>query len=144
VKRAVVTLRSERGSAATELALLTPVLVLLLLLMVAFGRIARGRADVDSAARDAARAATLARSPDSAQAMAEQAAEATLTTAGLSCSRFQVVMDLGDFRPGGLVAADVSCDVELADLVLLRLPGTKTLRSRSVSVVDRFREGVAR
>lgn len=140
MKRVVAPLKSERGSAATELALLTPALIVVLLLMVAFGRIARGRADVDSAARDAARAATLARSPDSAQAMAEQAAEATLTTEGLSCRRFHVVMDLGDFRPGGLVAADVTCDVDLADLTLLRLPGSKTIRSRSVSVVDRFRQ----
>ncbi|MEW6473546.1 MAG: TadE/TadG family type IV pilus assembly protein [Actinomycetota bacterium] len=140
MNRPVSPVRGQRGSASTELALLTPALVAVLLLMVAFGRMARGRADVDSAARDAARAASLARSPDGAQVLAEQAAAATLTTEGLSCRHFQVVVDLADFRPGGLVAADVSCAVDLADLTLLRLPGSKMLTARSVSVVDRFRE----
>jgi len=130
----------ERGSASTELALLTPLVVVMLLLMVAFGRLARGRADVDSAARDAARAASIARSMPSAQAMAEEAARATLANEGLSCRRFDVVMELAEFRPGGLVAATVRCDVKLADLTLLRLPGSKTLSARFVSVVDRFRE----
>lgn len=140
MSRVPAPLTSERGSASTELALLTPVLVVVLLLMVAFGRMARGRADVDSAARDAARAASLARSTASAKAMAEDAAATTLATEGLACRRFLVTMDLADFRPGGLVAAEVTCDVDLADLSLLRLPGSKTLRSRSVSVVDRYRE----
>lgn len=132
--------RSERGSASAELALLTPVLIVVLLLMVGLGRIARGRADVDSAARDAARAASLARSPEAARVLAEDAAAATLATEGLPCRHFQVEVDVADFRPGGLVAADVSCAVDLADLTLLRLPGSRTLTARSVSVVDRFRE----
>ncbi len=53
----------ERGSAAVELVLATPVLVALMLLAVAGGRLASARGEVDAAARDAARAASIGRTP---------------------------------------------------------------------------------
>ena len=49
-----------RGSASLELVLVTPVVLLLLLFVVCAGRLAEARADVDRAARDAARAASIA------------------------------------------------------------------------------------
>jgi Flp pilus assembly protein TadG len=51
----------ERGSVSIELVLLTPVLVAMLLLVVAFGRIQNARADVEAAARAAARVDTTRR-----------------------------------------------------------------------------------
>ena len=131
---------SESGSATVELTLLTPMLVALLLLIVALGRFAGARADVDDAARDAARAASLARTRDQAQTTAQQAAAATLQVGGVTCRRLAVEVDLSDFRPGGNVAANVACVVDLADVGLIKLPGTKTLAGRSVSVIDTFRE----
>lgn len=46
-------MRPERGSAAVELVLVTPVLVVLMLFVVAGGRLASTRAEVDAVARDA-------------------------------------------------------------------------------------------
>ena len=43
-------LRDERGAVATELVLLTPLLILMLLFVVALGRLAGARIDVDGAA----------------------------------------------------------------------------------------------
>ncbi len=45
----------ERGSASVELVLMTPVLIVLLLFVVALGRLAAARGEVDAAARDVAR-----------------------------------------------------------------------------------------
>ena len=70
--------RGETGSAAVELTLLTPLFVLFLLLVVAAGRMATARADVDGAARDAARAASDARDAASADRASREAASATL------------------------------------------------------------------
>ena len=53
--------RDERGSAAVELVLLTPLLVSLMLFVVALGRMASAEGTVDDAARDAARSAANAR-----------------------------------------------------------------------------------
>ena len=68
----------ERGSAAAELVLVTPFLILLLLFAVAAGRLVQARLDVDSAAQQAARAASLARTPAAASAQAIQVARAAL------------------------------------------------------------------
>lgn len=130
----------EEGSATLELALLTPVLLAFLLLMVALGRFAGTRADVDAAARDAARAASASRSAPRARAAAEEAASATLRAGGLDCRSLAVDVDLARFAPGGSVAARVSCSVDLTDVSLLRLPGSRTLSARFVSSVDVFRE----
>src|SRR5207245_3708784 len=55
---------NDRGSAAVELVLITPVLIVLLFFVVAAGRFAVARNRVDEAARDAAReASTWARAP---------------------------------------------------------------------------------
>jgi Flp pilus assembly protein TadG len=129
----------EAGGAAVELTLVTPLLLLFMLLVVALGRLATARADVDGAARDAARAASIARDAGQAERAARQAAAATLDERGVTCRRLDVFVDIGAFRPGGLVVADVTCVVDLADLALLRLPGTRAISARFVAPVDTFR-----
>lgn len=129
----------ECGSATAELVLLTPLVVGLLLMIVAFGRFAQSRSEVDEAARDAARAASIARSTTSARTAAEQAAAATLQAGGVSCRTMTIDLDLADFRPGGNVAARIACVTDLADVSLLRLPGSKTFSATSVSVIDTYR-----
>jgi hypothetical protein len=116
-----------------------PLLLLLLLLVVALGRLAGTRADVDGAARDAARAASLSRSASRAQAAAIEAAGTTLAEGGVSCRSLEVAVDTSGFRPGGWVAAEVTCNVGLGDLALLRLPGTRSVEARFVAAVDAYR-----
>lgn len=129
----------EAGSVAVELTLLTPLLLLFLLLVVALGRMATARADVDGAARDAARVASIAREPATAARSSRDAAAATLADRGVTCRSLDVVVDTSAFRPGGWVAAEVTCQVDLADLALLRLPGTKAVHARFVAPVDTLR-----
>ena len=133
---------NEQGGAAVELTLVAPVLLLLLLLVVEFGRFGVARGDLDGAARDASRAASLRRSAGAARPAATRAAEAALRERGVTCRGSpQVDLSLGPggFTPGGWVAVEVACTVELSELSLLRLPGTKTMRARSVAALDTYR-----
>jgi Flp pilus assembly protein TadG len=133
----------ERGSASVELVLATPILVALMLLAVAGGRLASSRGEVDAAARDSARAASLARSPAAAERDGQAAAEATLADRGITCQNLGVTIDLSDFRPGGSVASTVVCAVGLGDLTGLGLPGHRTVTATFAAPVDRYR-GVTR
>jgi Flp pilus assembly protein TadG len=129
----------ERGAAATELVLVTPLLLLLLVFATLAGRLAGARGDVVGAARDGARAASIARSADAAGAAAQAAAEATMLDQDFSCSSLVVDVDDRAFVRGGTVAVRVSCDVALRDLSPLPLPGTRTVSADAVEVVDEFR-----
>lgn len=131
--------RADRGSAAAELVLITPLLMLLLLLIVAAGRLVDARLQVDSAAMQAARAASLARDPAAAAADATATAQAALASEHITCSPLGVSPDTADFTPGGQVSVQVSCTVSLAGLSLLHLPGAETLTSQFTSPIDTWR-----
>lgn len=130
----------ESGSVAAELVLVTPLFIVFLLFVVALGRLASARLDVDGAAAEAARAASITRDPTTATAMAEQTASAALGGNGATCASLNVVTDTAAFAPGGEVAVTVTCTVDLADLAGLHLPGSTTISDRAVSVVDTYRE----
>lgn len=134
-----VDIAGQRGSASIELVMLTPVLLVLLLLVVAGGRLADARGAVDAAARDAARAGTIARSPGDARRDALAAAEARLDEGSVGCRNLTVDVDESDFRPGGSVAVTVTCSVDLGDLTLLRVPGIRDIITHAVEPVDAFR-----
>jgi TadE-like protein len=129
----------ERGSAAAELVLVTPLLVLLLSFAVAAGRLVQARLEVDSAAQQAARAASLARTPAAATAQAVQVAQAALAGQSVTCDPAVITPDLGDFTPGGEVTVQVSCTVRLSDLSLLHIPGSETITAVSTSPIDAYR-----
>jgi hypothetical protein len=121
-----------------ELVLLTPVFVILLLFVVAAGRLAVARNQLEEAARDAARQASLGRSP--ADGRDQGAARARADLAGpLGCRNPVVVIDTSRLRPGGEVVADVRCTVRLSDLVGLRMGPSRDMHATAVAVVDRFR-----
>ncbi len=138
----------EAGAAVVELVVLTPVLVALLLFMVLAGRVVVATGELDATARDAARAASLSRSPAAAVRAAEQAAAADLAqTRRLACRSLAVQVDTAGFRPhqtamgptAGTVTVSVRCQLQLADLAL-GLPGTRLVERRATAPVDAFRE----
>ena len=132
----------ERGSAAIELVLLVPALMLLLMFAVAGGRVAMAHGSVQQAAADAARAASIARTAGAAQTTAVAAARATLANQGLTCASMTVTLDTSGFsRPVGTpasVAATVNCTVELSELALPGLPD-RVVSATVTSPLDVFR-----
>ena len=135
------TVAGERGSAALEVALVTPMLLVALLFVVGLGRLASARGQVEQASRDAARAASIARSPAAAQTEAQQQAATDLAGDHLTCGQLNVAVDTAGFRPGGTVAVDIACTVSLADVVAAGFPGSQTLTARAVAPIDLYRQG---
>lgn len=133
----------EEGSFTLELAVLAPALLLLLAFIVAAGRVALAGASIDGIARDAARAASLARTPTAALAAAQATAAQTATSQNIDCTHLAVSMDAAGFRaPLGTPAAvvvHVSCTAPLGDLALPGLPGAKTLTASFTSPLDPYR-----
>jgi Flp pilus assembly protein TadG len=134
-----VRLRDEAGSAAVEMTLLLPVALAVLFFLVLAGRLSTAHHDVLSASRDAARAASLADTPDGASDAAHRAAAATLAGRSITCEPLHVEVDTSRLVPGGQVAATVTCSVHLDDVALPGIPGSRAVSARAVEVVDRFR-----
>jgi len=122
---------------------IAPVLVLVLLLVIAAGRISLSESAVDQAASSAARAASLARTSEAARQAATDAAHASLTEQHLNCTDLTVEADTAGFgrAPGqpAQVGVQVSCALALSDIGLPGLPGTLTQRSRFASPLDPYR-----
>lgn len=144
--RRIRTRLDESGALSVEFALVAPVLVLVLLLLVAGGRIALASTGVESAAAAAAREASLALTSAEAQTNATETASRNLTQSGYDCVTLSVsIDDAGLFTPlgeTGTVTATVTCVLNLADIALPGLGGTRTLTATGESPVDSFRERV--
>jgi Flp pilus assembly protein TadG len=135
--------RSERGSAAVELTLAVPAMMIILALLVAGGRLWFARSSVADAAYSGARSASLARTAGEARSGAENAASRSLDTAGLRCASRTVAVDTAGFAvPVGTpatVGTAVTCVVPFADLTLPGMPGSITLRAVGSSALDTYR-----
>ncbi|MEV0493695.1 MULTISPECIES: TadE family protein [Streptomyces] len=142
-RRLTRALRRDRGSYAVETAVLAPAMIALLLLMVAFGRVIDADGAVDSAARAAARAASLERDAGSAQNKAQAAAARSLEGEGITCRTSSVTVDTAgyslDIGVDANVTASIACTADLSDIGLPGLPGSKTLRASWTSPIDTFR-----
>ncbi|GAA1994197.1 TadE/TadG family type IV pilus assembly protein [Kitasatospora viridis] len=130
--------RGDRGSVPVEMTLITPLLIMLTVLAVAMWRLAGARIDVEDAAHQAARAASLTRSPGEAGKAGRETAADALTAAGTSCPRPVTTVNTGSFRPGGQVVVTVSCEVSLADLSAVPLPGHQTITADFTAPLDTY------
>ncbi len=134
--------RRDRGNAALELVILTPIVMFLIGLVIAAGRTSVAQGSVNAAAREAARQASIAPNAASARQVASSTARAALRGDGLQCQPV-VAVDLSGFAvPVGLparVSATVTCTEPLADLLVPGVPGSRTLRATFTSPLDPYR-----
>ena len=135
--------RRDRGSAVVETVIGVPAFILFVGLIIAAGRVSIAQQAVESAAADAARAASIARTSTVAAADGRTSAAQSLAAQQVGCVSSQVAVDVGGFRaPAGTpaqVTATVSCDVNLANLLPF-LPGSRTLTATMTSPVDTYRQ----
>ena len=117
-----------------EVVLLVPVVMLIGLLVVAMGRYVSAEGDVQAAAREAVRAATIERSEAAAKVAAQSAATASLTsTIYLSCAPARLD---GAFVRGGTVTVRLDCQVSWTQLGAIGLPGTVAVTASSSAPLD--------
>jgi Flp pilus assembly protein TadG len=127
---------AQRGSAVVEAVFFVPIIVVVLLGVVAGGRLVEAKADVWSATREAARVASLRGTPGGASAAAQAAVGDALARRRRPCASWNATIDTTSFGPGGVVAVDVSCVVSLSDLGLAGLPGSRSVHARVTVPVD--------
>jgi Flp pilus assembly protein TadG len=129
----------DSGSVAVELVVLTPVLFLLALMMLVFGRVSEARQQVVEAARSGAEAAAVLPDARSGQSGAIQQATLDLFDRTHTCSGGGVSVDVSRFTPGGSVTVVVSCNVDLSELSVPGVPGSTTIRASATAPIDPYR-----
>jgi Flp pilus assembly protein TadG len=140
-------LRRDRGSMAVEFVVAVPAIVLLLLLVSAGGQWLDLTGDVGSAARDAVRAASLARDFTDAQARAQNAARADLggVCGGGPAVKVQLFSGGGVVGPAGFPAArdievTVTCLGSLEAFHAVGFPVRQTFGDTAAAPLDPFED----
>jgi Flp pilus assembly protein TadG len=129
---------------AAEVTIAAPFLVMLLVFVgVVIHRGVDARIRIDDAAHQAARAASIERTPAAAIAAAQSTAAGALSQASVTCASLSVSTATGGLRPGGTVSVTVSCTVDFGDALILGVPDGKTLSATSIEQVDLWRSAVS-
>lgn len=136
--------RDEAGSTAIEAAIGVPAFALFVGLIIFGGRTATTHEAVQSAAADAARSASIARSSSDARRQAEDAARSSLSSQHIDCITMSVGVDTSGFAaPVGQtssVTATVACRLDLSDLAVPGVPGSRLISATMTSPLDTWRE----
>jgi len=138
--------RRDRGSMAVEFAVAGPLLVVLMLLIAAGGEWIDYKGEVSAAARDAARAASVARDMGDAQTFASQAAQQDLSGLCQGGNENTSVQTLGGsfataLNPPGTVVdvqVTITCTAELPAFHDLGIPVNVTFTADAVAPLDPF------
>ncbi len=120
---------------AVEVVVLAPVLFAFVVLIVAMGRYVDVRGEVESAARDAVRAASFERDPAAAIDAARDVVRDSVP-AGTTCEPVQLT---GAFVAGGTITAELECTVPWNGLGFIGLPGSTRVTGESSAPLDTFR-----
>ena len=132
--------RQDTGSVSVEMAVLVlPLAALMAMFAIFCTRVAGVRLDLNATASAAARAASMARTPQAAQTSATEAAQANLAGHARTCNPLAVSVDASTFVRGGRVAVTVTCTMTTAGLSGLALPGTLTGSATAHAVIDTYR-----
>lgn len=132
-------LRRDDGSLTLEFVLIVPMVLLLLGLVVLYGRVSEFNGRLEAATRDAARAATLARSQQEAKEVASDLVRASVAPGACMAGGPRVVLRDDQFIPGELVTIVTTCTYSVEDLGLPGLPKTFTKTVQFSSLLDEQR-----
>lgn len=132
-------LRDQNGSLTVELVALTPVLFILAMVILAFGRVSEVRQQVVEAARATAESAALLPNPASVQQGSADTPAMGAIESTHACAHVQVITDVSHFYPGGFVTVTVVCQVDLSDVSVPGIPGSTIVRGISTAPIDPYR-----
>ena len=131
----------DRGSAVIEMVALLPVYMGFIIAVVFVGKLNNSSANIEAAARSAARTISLSRDPqdaiDDARDLAADIAE--------EGSAFCTTMDWADPEfeadpAGQRVTVTITCTVDLSEATFIGLPGDRELTATATEVIDKYRE----
>lgn len=135
--------QTERGYAmAIEATIILPALVLFVALVIFLARENLAHQAVGASASQAARAASLERTPGTARAAATAVANSSLRDAGLSCRSQHIAVDTSALNatPGDPAAVSVTLTcLVIHDVVLPGFPQERRVSKTRTSPVDTYR-----
>jgi Flp pilus assembly protein TadG len=131
--------RTDAGSLTVELVVLTPVLLVLVVASLAFGRVSEARQQVVEAARAGAEAAAILPTVGTAQWVGSMNAVIDLIGRTHTCAHVVISVDTGHFEPAGTVTVHVACDVLLSDLAFPGMPGSTVVGASATAPLDPYR-----
>ena len=131
--------RDERGSLAVELVVLTPVLLVVALATLAFGRVSEARQQVVEASRAGAEAAAVLPTVGTAQWVGAINAVVNLIGRTHTCAHVTISTDTSHFVAGGTVTVHVACQVLLSDLGFPGVPGSTVVHASATAPLDPYR-----
>lgn len=137
--------RDERGSASVEAAIGVPAFALFVGLIIFGGRTATTHQAVETAAADAARAASIERTANSARTQAISAATVSLANQDVRCLDIDVAVDASEFSRAvgepAAVSVTIRCRLDLSDLSAVPgVPGSRLIKTTATSPLDTWRE----
>ncbi len=130
-------MKRDEGSATVELVLLAPILMILVLFVVYAGRGAEVLTQIQHAADQGARAASMAH-PSRMQSVGRQSALKDLEQNGAACIDPVVNVAFDDDSAIHTVLVEVECAVNNTGLNLLGVD-ERRLHAESIEVIDRWR-----
>ena len=130
-------MKHDEGSATVELVLLAPILMILVLFVVYAGRGAEVLSQIQHAADQGARAASMAH-PSRMQTVGMQTAYDDLEQNGAACINPVINVAFDDESPIHTVLVEVECAVNNSGLNLLGVD-ERRLHAESIEVIDRWR-----
>lgn len=134
-----MTRRTESGSAAVEMVMVAPVMLLLIATIVAAGRIVSTKTSLESVAREAARVASMSSSPVSAELAARLRAEEVAEQLGLDKQLLRLEIQAGHFERGSSVTAQATYNMRLGDLPAFGLlPGNFEISAKQIDIAERY------
>jgi Flp pilus assembly protein TadG len=129
----------DRGSLTVELVLLAPVLLVVVLATLVFGRLSEARQQVVEASRAGAEAAAVLPTVGTAQWVGSINSVINLIGRTHTCAHVTIVIDTAHFVPGGYVTARVNCVVRLSDIGFPGIPGSTTVTASATAPLDPYR-----
>lgn len=133
----------DRGSAVLETVALLPLYMAFVMAVVVVGKLNNSSANIEAAARSAAREISLARNPYSpaVQNTAEEAAREIADIGSAFCTAGGWVFDATVAGTDPIeVNVEIHCTVDLDQATFLGVPGTREMTASATEIVDRFRE----
>jgi Flp pilus assembly protein TadG len=129
----------DSGSLTVELIVLTPLLFMIAIFSIVFGRVATARQQVVESSRAGAEVAAVL--PDAGQAAsgAVRIAVVGALDSRHICPSPEVETDTSHFFPGGYVTVSVACRVTFSDLSVPGIPGSTVVRASSTAPIDPYR-----
>ena len=120
-----------------QLPIMAGTYVLFIMLLVFVGRVNSGHSAAEAAARYAARTIAIARNPPAAVNVARDQAEATVDVGSARCRS----VDFTHTIDATEVTVTITCQVDLAEVNILGIPGAWAATATATEPIDQHREG---